>query len=146
MIPSTTEKFKKTAEQYHCIGTFQCLGATHRKQVLIIYPQHSGTVYFNYKSYYSIVLEGVVDAAYTFTIIDVSGYGKQSDEGRFCSSSMFNVMRYKSRNILPNKCLPSTNTSLPFGFTGDEAYPLFENLLNHIVMKILIQMLPSLTL
>jgi len=86
-------------------------------------------VYFNYKSYSSTVLQGVVDAAYKFTITDVGGYGKLSDEGRFCSFCTFDTMRNKSRNILPNTCLPPTNSSLPIVCIGDEAYPLFANLL-----------------
>jgi hypothetical protein len=71
----------------------------------------------------------VVDAAYKFTITDVGWYGKLSDGRRFCFSCTFDTTRNKSRNILPDKCLPSTNISLPFVCIGDEAYPLFANLL-----------------
>jgi hypothetical protein len=70
-----------------------------------------------------------VEAAYKFTITDVGGYGKLSHGGRFCSSCTFDTMRNKSHNILPDKCLPSTNISLPFVCIGDKAYPLFANLL-----------------
>jgi hypothetical protein len=128
MPPPTAEKFKKIAEEYHSIWNFpQCLGAIDGKHVRIICPAHSGTMYFNYKSYYSIVLQGVADATYKCTIIDVGGYGKQSDGGTFSPSVMFEMMKNKSLNIPLDGCLPSTIISVPYVFIGDEAYLLLDN-------------------
>jgi hypothetical protein len=74
----TADKFKKLAEEYQSFWNFpQCLGAIDGKHVRIICPAHSGIMYFSYKSYYSIVLQGVADAAYKLTIIDDGGYSKQ---------------------------------------------------------------------
>ena len=129
MPPPTAETFKKIAEEYQSIWNFpQCLGAIDGQHVRIICPAHSGTMYFSYKSYYWIVLQGVADASYKFTIVDV-GYGKQSDGGTLHPSRMFERMRNRSLNILPDDCLPSTDISVPYVFIGDEAYPLLDNLL-----------------
>jgi hypothetical protein len=130
MPPPTAEKFKKIAQEYQSIWNFpQCLGAIDGKHVRIICPAHSGTISFNYKSHYSVVLQGVADASYKFTIIDVGGYGKQSDGGAFRSSCVFEIMRNRSLDIPPDDCLPSTDISVPCVFIGDEAYPLLDNLL-----------------
>jgi hypothetical protein len=63
MPPPTAEKFKKIADEYQSIWNFpQRLGAIDGKHVRIICQAHSGTMYYNYKSHYSIVLQGVADA------------------------------------------------------------------------------------
>jgi hypothetical protein len=81
MPPPTVLKFKKIADQYDSIWNVpQCLGAIDIKNVRIICPTHSGTLYFNYRPYFSVVLQGVAHASYKFTIIDVGGYGKQVTE------------------------------------------------------------------
>jgi hypothetical protein len=54
-------------------GAFQCLEAIDGKHVHIICPEHSDTMYFNHKSFCSIVLQGVADATHKFT---VGGYSK----------------------------------------------------------------------
>jgi len=46
-------------------------------------------MYYNYKHYYSIVLQGLVDTRYRFIAIDVGAYGKQSDSGIFRHSSLY---------------------------------------------------------
>jgi hypothetical protein len=98
------------------------------KYVRVICPAHSGTMYFNYKPYYSIVLQGVADASYKLTIID-GGYDKQSDGGKLRSSRMFEMMRNRILDIPPEDCFPSIDISVPSVFIGDEAYPLHDNLL-----------------
>jgi hypothetical protein len=125
----TAETFKKIAEEYQSIWNFpQCLGAIDGQHVRIICPTHSGTMYFSYKSYYSIVLQRVADASYKFTIVDV-GYGKQSDRGTLRPSRVFERMRNRSLNIPPDDCLLPTDISVPYVFVGDEPYPLLDNLL-----------------
>lgn len=116
----TSDTFRKIAEEYFNVWNFpNCLGAIDGKHIRINCPAHSGTMYFNYKHFYSIVLQAVVDANYRFTIIDVGGYGKQSDGGTFRSSDMYELLKNKQLNIPLNEYLPSTNTLVPFVFIGD---------------------------
>lgn len=42
---------------------------------------NSGSLYFNYKMYFSSVLLAVVDAKYKFIIVDIGAYGRNSDSG-----------------------------------------------------------------
>lgn len=128
-IPNEDD-FKKIAEDYYKIWNFpNCIGSIDGKHIRINCPAHSGTMFYNYKKFFSIVLQGLVDANYRFINIDVGGYGKQSDGGTFRSSSLF-VYLSDGRLNIPRECaLPNSDITVPHVIIGDEAYPLLLNLL-----------------
>lgn len=45
--------------------------------IRIIKPEESGSMFFNYKHYFSIVLIALVGTNYNFVFIDVGAYGKR---------------------------------------------------------------------
>lgn len=122
--------FRKIADDYYNIWNFpNCIGSIDGKHIRIKCPTHSGTMFYNYKNYFSIVLQGLVDAHYRFINIDVGGYGKQSDGGTFRSSALFLYMSDGRLKIPKESALPGSDITVPFVFVGDEAYPLLPNLL-----------------
>ena len=56
-----------------------CFGCIDGKHIRIKCPPTTGSLFYNYKQYFSIVLQGVADAKCRFLAIDVGARGKQSD-------------------------------------------------------------------
>ena len=101
-----------------------CLGAIDGKHVVIEAPPNSGSLYYNYKGTFSIVLLATCDADYNFTTIDVGGYGKQSDGGILAGSTLGKKLATGTLPTCEPRNLPQTTTKMPCFFVGDEAFPL----------------------
>ncbi|KAL3212976.1 hypothetical protein MRX96_035798 [Rhipicephalus microplus] len=72
-----TETWLHIAEGFSRKWQFSnCIGAVDGKHIQIKSPPNSGSMYFNYKGTYSVVLLAVVDSDYKFMIVDVGAYGK----------------------------------------------------------------------
>lgn len=69
-------------DYYEIWGMPNCVGAIDGKHIAIKCPPKSGSQFFNYKKYFSIVLMAVCDATYKFNYIDVGAYGSQHDGGK----------------------------------------------------------------
>lgn len=107
-----------------------CVGAVDGKHIRCVNPKNSGSIFFNYKKYFSIVLMAVVDSEYCFISIDVGAYGKEGDSTVF-KECPFGKKLYTEKLGLPEPiCLPNTSdTPQPFVIVGDEAFGLHKNLL-----------------
>ena len=62
------------------------------KHVNIEAPANSGSVYFNYKKTFSVILLALVDANYVI-MIDVGSFGRSSDGDIFSHSALGNVWK-----------------------------------------------------
>ena len=80
MAVPTKEKFNEIAEEISTRWNFpHCIGAIDMRHITIKKPPKSGSLYFNYKKFFSIPLQAVVDVKYKFVFIEVGGYGSQHD-------------------------------------------------------------------
>lgn len=121
----TQQQLENIAEGYYKYWKFpNCVGAIDGKHCQIKCPAGSGSSYFNYLKYFSIVLQAVSDAEKKFITIEIGAKGKQSDGGTFSSSTLFHLLETKQFNMPPEKELPGTNIKTPHVLIGDEAYPL----------------------
>lgn len=106
-----------------------CVGAIDGKHVVFEKPPNSGSLFYNYKNEFSIVLLALVDADCKFITVDVGAYGRNSDGGIFRSSRLGKKLMSKKINFPPPKLLPQTNSMMPHVIVGDEAFPLLPNVM-----------------
>ncbi|XP_050305580.1 uncharacterized protein LOC126742819 [Anthonomus grandis grandis] len=125
-MPNPTNETWKTVEKdfYELWNFPNCIGAIDGKHVIIEAPANSGSLYFNYKKTFSVVLLALVDANYRFICVDVGAYGKNSDGGIFASPNMGKALLQNSFNIPPDKSILGTNIIVPHVIVGDEAFLL----------------------
>jgi len=131
MPEPTTEHWLEISNTFYSKTNFpNCLGAVDGKHIRIQNPKNTGSLFFNYKKYFSIILMAVVDANLSFVYIDVGSYGKESDSNIFKQSSFGKKLYSNALNIPDRKSFPSSQGSpQPYVFVGDEAFALHANLL-----------------
>ena len=103
-----------------------CIGAIDGKHIMIQCPSNSGSLFFNYKSYFSIVLLAVASADYRFVMVDIGAYRSSNDSGVLNHTALFKCLKKKKLGIPPSKQLPNDikETHVPHVLLGDEAFPL----------------------
>ncbi|XP_016843940.2 uncharacterized protein LOC107981799 [Nasonia vitripennis] len=113
----TAYDFGKIADRFYNKWDFpHCVGAIDGRHIRIKKPANSGSLYYNYKKFFSIVLQAAVDADYRFITIDVGGYGHQSEGGTFKESKLYKALAKKILKIPEEDELPNSNTILPYCF------------------------------
>lgn len=130
MAPPTKEQWKQTEQVFRARWNFpNCVGSIDGKHVVINKPYHSGSLYFNYKGFCSLVLMAVADAQCKFIMIDVGGYGKNSDGSIFANCNFGKSFREGKLDFPDDMPLPGTEEAMPHVLVGDEAFPLHRNLM-----------------
>lgn len=125
MPTPTVDTFKKIALEFYEKWNFpNCVGSIDGKHIRLRCPKLSGSMYYNYKQFFSIVLMAIVDANYKFVMIDVEAYGKDSDGGVLSNSTFYQRIENGSLKLPKETELPNSNVLAPFVFIGDEAFPL----------------------
>ncbi|KAJ8021812.1 Protein ALP1-like [Holothuria leucospilota] len=131
-VPTTSEEWLQKAAGFEHVWNFpHCVGAIDGKHVNIKAPENSGSLYFNYKNTFSIVLLALVDANMQFTAIDVGAYGRNSDGGIFANSNMGKVITNGLLNWPLDEPMPSAAHMgpMPYVVLGEEAFPLQRHLM-----------------
>ena len=113
------------AKEYETMWNFpNCLGALDGKHIRIKQPAHSGSAFYNYKGFFSIILMALVDAKYRFLYVDVGTNGRNNDAAVFNTSSLGSALRNEGLNIPPARELPGREMPVPYTIVGDEIFAL----------------------
>lgn len=130
MPKPTVEMWKSIENAFSEKWNFpNCIGALDGKHVVIEAPPNSGSLYFNYKKTFSVVLMALVDADYRFIAVDVGAYGKNSDAGIFAKCNFGKALNEGNLNVPNDKLPPGSDDPLPYVIVGDEAFPLKRNIM-----------------
>lgn len=131
-IPTPTkETWEMAAAQYERVANFpHCIGAVDGKHVRLVCPAESGSMFFNYKDYYSIVLMAIADSSYRFLFVSIGSYGKDCDSSVFKATELWKSIECRSQNMPDEKCLPGTEEpKVPYFFVADAAFGLHKHVM-----------------
>ncbi|CAH1977608.1 unnamed protein product [Acanthoscelides obtectus] len=124
------EKWKEVSAEFMNMWNFpNVIGALDGKHIMLQAPFNTGSDFFNYKEFFSIVMLALVDASYNFMFVDVGTQDRISDGGVFNDSLLKEKNDNESLNLPPPKQLDGTNYVIPYHFVADTAFPLS----NHIM-------------
>ncbi|XP_060561924.1 putative nuclease HARBI1 [Ruditapes philippinarum] len=123
--PSTPDEWIEVANKFRRRWDFHhTCGALDGKHIAIKKPKQSGSQFYNYKGFFSIVLLGLVDADYKFLWANIGANGSSSDCGVFNRSSLEPALREGTLGLPPPEPLPFDDRNTPYFLVGDDAFPL----------------------
>lgn len=126
----TTDMLRETSQEFENIWNFpNCVGAIDGKHIRMKCPASSGSQFYNYKNYFSIHLQAIVDAKYKFMTVDIGAYGRQSDSNVLTNSNIFTYLEAGTFPLPPPRQFLNSNITLPYVLLGDQGYPLKEYLM-----------------
>ena len=121
--PQNQQDWKKISQGFFEEWDFpNCLGALDGKHIAIECPGYSGSEYFNYKGFFSIVLMAMCDSKYCFTLVDVGNYGKDNDAQIFNNSDIGRAFLNNKMHIPPAESIHGH--LLPHVIIADEIFAL----------------------
>ena len=124
-VPSTEAQWRTIAEDFGRRWNLpHCIGAIDGKHIAINNPAGGGALYYNYKSFYSVVLMAVVDAHYRFIYVNVGAPGAGSDGGVFARTLLREQLENDELDIPAAEPLTEGGPEVPYFLVGDEAFPL----------------------
>ncbi|KAM3936284.1 uncharacterized protein RB166_003415 [Leptodactylus fuscus] len=107
LIPEpSTQLWIDATESFRQVTQFpNCIGAVDGKHMRIQKPPESGSEFFNYKKYFSVILMAIADAHYRFIAVDIGVYGRSNDSRVFKNSILENEAFQMRGNLLePYAC------------------------------------------
>ena len=134
VVPSTADEWRELSDLIYQYWQFpNCIGAMDGKHLAMFCPDNSGSTFFNYKNFHSIVLLALVKHNYQFIYFDVGCQGRISDGGVFRNSDLYEAISTSLLNLPPPTPLPKTGDpcwdedeypDIPYVIVGDNAFQL----------------------
>ncbi|GFO31824.1 nuclease harbi1-like protein [Plakobranchus ocellatus] len=118
------ELWAKTADGYFSKWDLpNCIESLDGKQ------PNSGSLFYNYKVFFSIVLLAVVDTYRRLMVVDIGSYGSCSDGGIFSASCLGKHLSEGSLDIPAAKKIAETELVTPHAFLSDDIFALLPNMM-----------------
>ena len=129
VLPEPTEEmWRYQAQGFDQKWNFpHCLGAIDGKHVRMYAPPNSGSLFYNYKGYFSTTLLAITGFDYRFIYVHVGSYGKAHDSGIFNTSEFCMRLSGNDLHVPPPARLPNDAPDarlVPHFFLGDDAFKM----------------------
>lgn len=129
-MPSNEQEWESIANGFEKKWNFpHCVGALDGKHIHIQAPDESGSIFFNYKGRFSIVLMALVDYDYNFLFADVGCQGRISDGGVLNTTSLGQKLEGNTLKLPEPRALFDGQMPAPFVIVADDAFALTENVI-----------------
>ena len=124
--PTDPEDWKKIEERFSINGMSpHAVGALDGKDIAIKKPKKSGSEYFIYKGYFSLVLLTLVDTDYMFLWVNMGASGSSSDAQIFNRSKLKRRIENGRMGLPPPEPLGPGGPDLHYVLLGDDASALY---------------------
>lgn len=130
--PQTPQQWMEVAKGYERRWNFpNCFGALDGKHIRIQAPGKSGSLYYNYKGYFSMVLLALVDADYNFLYVHCGAEGRSSDGGLWRDCDLHQRLREGTLPLPAPKPWPHAEEGgpRPYVIVADDAFAMTNYLL-----------------
>ncbi|XP_057308742.1 uncharacterized protein LOC130647044 [Hydractinia symbiolongicarpus] len=139
-FPENKDDWLEIASEFETMWQFpNCIGGMDGNHIALYHPKLSGSTYYNYKGFFSLVLLGIIDARYRFIFVDIGCQGRLSDGGVFRRCEFFRGLSTNSIDLPERRKLPNISgiddsflnpecdqPLLPYVLVADDAFPLTE--------------------
>lgn len=124
-VPNNQSQWKKIAEEFQELWQFpHVIGAIDGKHIRIQAPTKTGTLFHNYKGFFSLQLLAVCDAKYNFTFVDVGQYGSHNDCSVLANSKICHALENSTLGVPSAEKIEFVDEDMPYYLLGDEIFPL----------------------
>lgn len=135
-MPENEQEWRDVARTFETKWNFpNCVGALDGKHVAINKPPDSGSLYYNYKKFFSVVLFAMVDANYRFMYVKTGTNGSASDSTVFESTKLYEKLMTGKLKLPGDSPLPGTGTQAPYVFLGDSAFAINKHFMKPFSLK-----------
>ena len=125
ILPNEEESWRQKGNQFgDRWNTPHAIGALDGKHIAIRCPRGSGSRFYNFKGFYSIVLLALVDAEQKFMWVDVGANGSCSDAGLFKETQLYKDFEAGKMRLPTTDSLPNDDRPFPYFILGDNAFAL----------------------
>lgn len=129
-MPKNKEEWKMIASDFYNQWNFpHCVGSMDGKHIMLQAPTHTGSEYYNYKGFFSIVLFAIVDANYNFIYTNIGCQGRISDGGVFSNTIFKQLLDENKLNLPDDDIICGRQKYVPYVFVADDAFPLKPNIM-----------------
>ncbi|KAL4084671.1 hypothetical protein QTP88_027598 [Uroleucon formosanum] len=135
-LPKNSEGWSAVAKEFESKWNFpHCIGAVDGKHIAVQKPKGSGSQYYNYKHFFSLVLMAVVDSNHEFIMVDVGANGRMSDGAVITNTKFDEAFALKDNFMKPFPKRNLTREERVFNYRLSRARRIVENTFGILVSR-----------